>query len=68
MTADWVKFLGGILGAMPSSNDPITGFLTTLVFVPLLMVVALWVVQMALELVLWPVFVAVRATGRAATG
>ncbi|WP_374928658.1 hypothetical protein [Kytococcus sedentarius] len=63
VTGDWIKlmweFQWGTVG-----DNPITEFISLLLFIPLVVLVVLWLLEMAVELVLWPFFVAGRAIAR----
>ncbi|WP_374928659.1 hypothetical protein [Kytococcus sedentarius] len=53
-------------GTWNLGDDPISGVIMLLLLIPFLIVLALWLVEMAVELVLWPFFVAGRAIARGA--
>ncbi|WP_462418329.1 hypothetical protein [Kytococcus sp. Marseille-QA3725] len=64
VTGTWMKGCADLLTSAPIGSDPISGFIAFLMLVPMLLILPFWLVELALELVLWPFFVAGRAVAR----
>lgn len=64
VTGDWLKLMWDLMFQGPVGNNPIADFLSLLTLIPFLVVLALWLGEMVVELVLWPFVVAGRAVQR----
>ena len=66
-TGGWLKNMADLMGHAPVGSDPLSGFFALLLFIPLLVVFVFWLVEIAVELVLWPFFLLVRVFARGVT-
>ncbi|WP_404373990.1 hypothetical protein [Kytococcus sedentarius] len=67
VTGSWLKNMADLMGHAPVGSDPLSGFFAFLLFIPLLVVFVFWLVEIAVELVLLPFFLLVRAFARGRT-
>lgn len=67
VTAQWMRDLADLAGGAPLGDDPISGAIGCVMVLPMALLLPFWLLELVLELVLWPFFLLVRVVARGVT-